>query len=169
MRTKCPACGEKAAAVRKDYRFQESGLKNVVLKNIEVVECSQCGDLPRIPRLNDLMRAIALALIVKPVELTGEDVRFLRKFLQLTADRFSRVLGVDPSTVSRWETGDQEIGQQSDRLIRLVAFHMGDGLKAKAEEVIAQFEKIERGRKKPARSTVEVDTETMTATYKSAA
>jgi YgiT-type zinc finger domain-containing protein len=49
----CPACMGGMKKVRKDYVFTESGLSNVILKNIDVLQCKKCGAAsPRIPRLN---------------------------------------------------------------------------------------------------------------------
>lgn len=145
---RCMVCGEKARTVKHDYKFTESGLKNVVLKNIEFTQCPGCDEeSPRIPRLNDLMRAIAVALILKPFELAGEDVRFLRKYLGISAADFSRIISVDKSTISRWENEEQSIGAQSDRLIRMIALAMGDGLKEKLESAIRQFPEIKKPEK----------------------
>jgi len=118
----CRECGRKARIVRKDYRFLESGLNNVFLKDIEVVVCAKCkGESPRIANHDDLMRTIAVALIDKPFELAGDEVRFLRKFLGESSTAFARMLGIDRSHLSRVENGAMEISKQTDRLVRTVA------------------------------------------------
>jgi len=66
--------------------------------------------------MNALMRILALAVIKKPYRLTGEEVRFLRKYLRLT--EFSRLIHVDKTTLSKSENNDDRLGDQSDRLIR---------------------------------------------------
>jgi YgiT-type zinc finger domain-containing protein len=142
---RCFACGGKAKIVRHDYRFTESGLKNVVLKDLEFTYCPKCREKsPRIPRLSDLMRAVAVGLILKPFELAGEDVRFLRKYLGMSAVEFSRIISVDKSTVSRWENEEQSLGPQSDRLIRVIVLAMGDGLREKLDAAIRQFPDIRK-------------------------
>ena len=131
--------------MKHDYRFTESGLDNVVLKDVEFAKCEECGEeAVRIPRLNDLMRALALGVIAKPYELTGEDVRFLRKYLELSAAEFANILSVDKSTLSRWENGDQALGPQSDRLIRTVVLGLGEGMKEKLEQTIRSFPEIKK-------------------------
>ena len=118
----CRECGSKATVVRKDYRFLESGLSNVLLKDIEVVACPKCKSVsPRIPQHDDLMRTIAVALIDKPSELAGGEVRFLRKYLGVGSEQFARMLGVDRSHLSRVENGALAIGRQTDRLVRVLA------------------------------------------------
>ena len=62
----CNECGGPVEREKKDYRFVESGLDNVVLRNIEVDICPKCGDSPRIHRINDVLLTIAAGLIAKP-------------------------------------------------------------------------------------------------------
>lgn len=148
MRT-CRTCGIEMQLLRKDYQFKESGLDNVILKDIEVLVCNQCvSDVPRIPRLNDLMRTIAVAMIAKPSELTGPEVRFLRKFMDETIERFARKLGIDRSHLSRVENESLGISRQTDRLVRaLVLIHKPELLEklarlGRTESVLQQLEEI---------------------------
>lgn len=118
----CRECGGNAKIVRKDYRFTESGLENVFLKDIEMVVCAECkSGSPRIPNHDDLMRTIAVALIDKPFELAGDEVRFLRKYLGEGSIAFAQMLGIDRSHLSRVENGAMAISKQTDRLVRTVA------------------------------------------------
>jgi putative zinc finger/helix-turn-helix YgiT family protein len=118
----CRDCGGNSRIVRKDYRFTESGLNNIFLEKIEVVSCTDCGsEMPRIPNHDDLMRTIAVALIDKPSELAGDEVRFLRKYLGRGSAAFAQMLGVDRSHLSRVENGTMEISRQTDRLVRALA------------------------------------------------
>src|SRR5947209_16449448 len=139
----CLECGGALRAVRKDYPFAESGLSNVILKNVEVLVCDRCNtETPRLPRLNDLMRTIALAVIAKPYALEGQDVRFLRKFLGLTNEAFAAILNIDKSHLSRVENGATPVSATADRLVRLIALGLGEGLGQKASDVIAKFAQI---------------------------
>ncbi|MFB3812861.1 MAG: type II TA system antitoxin MqsA family protein [Terriglobales bacterium] len=164
----CPVCGGPTQIVRHDYVFNESGLSNVVLEDIEFLRCKSCNtEVPRIPRLNDLIRAIALAVITKPYELTGEEIRFLRKYAERTAAEFAELLGVDASTLSRWENDQQKAGDQSDRLIRLIALGIGEGLKEKLETTIHGFRTV--GKKPARRVTLSVNPQTRRVQYKDSA
>lgn len=145
----CRACNGEMQLVRRDYPFRESGLENVLLKDIEVLVCGQCGSsAPRIPRLNDLMRTIVVATIAKPSELDGAEVRFLRKFMDETIEQFARKLGVHRSHLSRVENGSLAISKQTDRLVRtLVLVHKPELLEkmarlGKTEAVLKQLEEI---------------------------
>jgi YgiT-type zinc finger domain-containing protein len=141
----CSNCGATAKVRRGDYDFSECGLSRVVLQGIEIIRCDHCGNEdPIIPRMNDLMRSLALAVIGKPYGLWGEDVRFLRKYLGMTAEEFSRYLHVDKTTLSKWETGDDPVGDQSDRLIRLLCLSLGEGLQEKVRETVSAFPQIRK-------------------------
>jgi len=128
MTEKTAICRECRGAVHrevKDYRFDESGLDNVILRNIEVDVCPECGDSPRIYRIEDVFLTIAAGLIAKPFELAGKEVRFLRKTLEVGVEGFARKLGIDRSHLSRIENGALEISRQTDHLARaLVLLHM---------------------------------------------
>ena len=118
----CRECGGNVKIARKDYRFTESGLNNVFLKDIEVVVCANCkSESPRILNHDDLMRTIAVAFIDKPFELAGDEVRFLRKYLGEGSIAFAQMLGIDRSHLSRVENGAMTISKQTDRLVRTVA------------------------------------------------
>ena len=142
-RIQCSNCGAGATVVHGTYELKEVGLKNVVLQGIEIAKCPDCkNEDPIVPNMNGLMRALALAVIEKPYRLTGEEVRFLRKYLRLTGEEFSRFIHVDKSTLSKWENNEDPVGDQSDRLIRLVALGLGEGLREDSERVIRSFPQI---------------------------
>jgi YgiT-type zinc finger domain-containing protein len=153
--------------VRQDYHFKESGLDNVILKGIEVLVCKQCGSIvPRIPRLNDLMRTIVVAMIAKPSGLEGTEVRFLRKFMDETIEQFARKLGVNRSHLSRIENGSLAVSKQTDRLVRmLVLVHKPELLEkmsrlGKTETVLKQLEEIQ-----PQAQRVLIDVASATSEY----
>jgi len=106
---------------RGDYPFPESGLPNVVLKDIRLLKCPECGNVePLIHGAKGLMRTLALAVIHKPTPLCGVEIRFLRKHIGWKAIEMAGVLGVDKTTFSKWENDQVPIGPQSDRLLRLI-------------------------------------------------
>jgi YgiT-type zinc finger domain-containing protein len=66
-------CGGEVRTVRGDYQFKESGLDNVVLRDIELVRCDHCGVEESVIRgLDEVLRTIAFALVSKPYRLAGE-------------------------------------------------------------------------------------------------
>ena len=102
----CPRCGKKTeSSVIKRHHYKESGLDNVYLKNSAVLHNCACGqkfiEISQIERLHD---AIAYRLLNKKTIWQGQEFRFLRKWVSLTAEELGRLLGhVKRGTISRWE------------------------------------------------------------------
>lgn len=120
---KCERCKGPTSVKRGTYRYTESGLDNVYLKNVEIRVCEACGTVtPRIARINELHAVIGRAIALKGEPLSGAEARFLRKHLGLKGKEWAELLRVDVTTLSRWEGEEQKIGAQSDLLIRLLYF-----------------------------------------------
>lgn len=128
---KCANCGQGIVPEPRNYRYTESGLSNVILQGIEVADCPKCGNTGVIiPRMAKIHRAIAQALAESPARLTGEQLRFLRKHLGLSGDRFGSYLHTDRTKISKWERGEDRIGPATDRLVRLLAAALDSELRA---------------------------------------
>ena len=98
----------------------ESGLDNIYLEDICVYRC-KCGEFfPSIPGIIDLHTIIGQILIKKTTALNGKEILFLRKNIGLNARTFAEYVGIDKSTFSRWENGQQKLAKPNDRLIRLI-------------------------------------------------
>ena len=126
---KCDVCrkGEIKTKIQQTYRYKECGLDNVYLLNMEFRECDSCGTkVPRLKRMPELHSTIARAIAMQPCSLRGQDVRFLRKQLGYSAKEWATLLRTDASTLSRWENDQQEMGTQSDSLVRLLYFRIRD-------------------------------------------
>jgi transcriptional regulator with XRE-family HTH domain len=130
----CSNCGRMAHVRRSDYRFDEMGLP-VVLQRIEVVTCQYCGNVdPIIPNINDLMHALALAVICDPCKLNGDEFRFLRKYVGKSGEEFGKLLHLGKTHVCKIETGATPIGDQTDKLVRFLVLHLSPELRAKADQ-----------------------------------
>lgn len=118
---KCLVCNGSMMSKMENVKYDEVGLPGVTLVGVEVCRCQQCGEYEVvIPRLADLHRALASAIIEKPGRLSGMEFRFLRKFLGFSSSDFARIIGVSESSISRWENEKKPIGAQTDRLLRLM-------------------------------------------------
>lgn len=118
---KCIECGSTMTTTRENYRDKESGLPNVILRNIEVRRCRRCGEEEVvIPNMVELHRVIAAGVINKQARLTSPEIRFLRKHLGLTGVSMAELMGVTPETISRWENGKEVPGRTADRLLRML-------------------------------------------------
>ena len=134
----CPNCGADAEVERRNWPLDDWGVKGAVLMGTEIIKCGHCGEMPVIKGANRIMRTLAEAVVRKPYRLAGDEVRFLRKYMGITQDHFARLLHVDKTTVSKWETGDDPVGIHSDLLIRLLAIVRYHDLMLAPEET-AQF------------------------------
>ncbi|MGE0824204.1 MAG: helix-turn-helix domain-containing protein [Candidatus Binatia bacterium] len=120
---------ERKATAKAPYHYDVSGLSNVYLAGIVVYRCPRCKEeAPAIPRIEELHRAIARALIHKPGVLNGEEIRFLRKHAGFPAQKFAALLGIRPEHLSRVENGrTASLGTPTDRLARAIATTANDG------------------------------------------
>ena len=120
---KCIECGGAMKKIQGDYRYLESGLDDIVLGNITRYKCSKCGEEEvAIPSTDDLHKLIAFILILKPTPLMGKEVKYLRKMLGYTSEKFAEALGVTRVSISRWENSGLEMKPDRDKHIRLFFF-----------------------------------------------
>jgi len=149
LKHRCTNCDAEASQITGNYLFGESGLSNLVLKNISIIKCDECGNSdPIISKPKAVIREVARAIVDKPFGLTGEEIRFLRKYLEMSQDTFASYLHCDKAVLSRWENDHEPVGSKSDLLIRAIAVILGEGLREDSEKVIKGFPKIEDGPRK---------------------
>jgi DNA-binding transcriptional regulator YiaG len=118
----CFECHQAMVGRRENYRYTEAGLKSVTLTNVLVFHC-KCGAIvAEMPAIGQLHTLIADTLFRKKTILSGEEVRFLRKWVGYSATELAETTGYSPSIISRWENDRQKIGKEPDRLLRLVVF-----------------------------------------------
>lgn len=139
----CTNCGAAVTPERRNYRYTESGLSNVILQGVEVADCPRCGTSDvLIPRMAKIHRAIAQALASSPARLTGEQLRFLRKHLGLSGDQLGSYLHTDRTKISKWENEDDRIGPATDRLIRLLTASLDSELRPGVSAVAEHLPQI---------------------------
>lgn len=145
---KCSVCGSAELTITHEpYKYDESGLPNITLANIEIRRCGHCGEeLPAIPRIAELHKAIARTVVEREAKLSGAEVRFLRKYLGHSGADFAALIGVSRETVSRWENDKEPIGGTSDRLLRLLVVH---DKRVQGYDTAEQFSKIDETGKPP--------------------
>ncbi|MCY3018372.1 MAG: hypothetical protein NTW87_04980 [Planctomycetota bacterium] len=115
----CMECGTRMKVARENFRDKTLGLPNLTLAGVEVRRCPACGaEEVAIPRIEEMHRVVAGALIRKAGRLDGAEIRFLRKSLGWSGMDFARRFGVAPETISRWEHG-APMDRLAERLLRL--------------------------------------------------
>lgn len=116
---KCLDCGGMLQTERRPYRYRFAGGLSVTLENATILRCGGCAaESVAIHAPARLHRAVAAVVVKKSSRLAPSEVAFLRHHLDLTGEALARHLGVTKTSVSRWETGREPIGQVPDRLLR---------------------------------------------------
>jgi putative zinc finger/helix-turn-helix protein, YgiT family len=127
--TACLECGGPMKVSQRAHLYRFEGGLAVTVEKATVMTCSNCGaESVAIRAPLRLHRAVAAVVVRKPSRLAPAEVAFLRHHLDMTGEKLARHLGVSKTSVSRWETGREPIGQVPDRLLRtLVILHDWDG------------------------------------------
>ena len=79
---------------------------------------SEYGTLTSISNISGLHNAIGKNIVSKKTTLSGEEIRFLRKEIDLSQKNLGLLLGVEDQTVARWEKGTVAIPRSADILLR---------------------------------------------------
>jgi transcriptional regulator with XRE-family HTH domain len=133
--TQCAECGGGATVSRKNYRFDQMGIP-VELQKIEVIDCPNCGESPIIPNMNELMDALAMAVVCHPCTLRGAEVRFLRKYVNKSAREFAQYLHIEHTSLSKIENSQRKLSATLDKLVRLTIFGMQPKLRDELNELM---------------------------------
>jgi DNA-binding transcriptional regulator YiaG len=80
---------------------------------------------------NKLQLVVLEALLRKSTPLSGDEIRFMRKYLTLSTTEFGKIFGVSHVTVVKWESEQTRPSLSTDVYIRLYIF---DHLKAKDKD-----------------------------------
>ena len=109
------------ATPRSPYHFLDSGLPNVYLAGIKYYVCERCKRPVKveIPAVQDLMNALARAVVLKTSPLSGKEVQFLRKRVGIKQTDFAEIISASPEQLSRWENDHNELSGTMDKFIRL--------------------------------------------------
>lgn len=113
---------------RLDYRYEECGLDNVILVDLETCEDDDGALVVTIQHVNVLHRAIMKAIATKQSAISGRELKFIRTELGLTQAEFAARINKDAQTVARWEKGKHAVDPTADTVIRVLALeHIGEG------------------------------------------
>jgi DNA-binding transcriptional regulator YiaG len=104
-----------------EYRYTECGLDNVVIEGVSFVQDDKGETVVRIPNINGLHRAIAVAIVKRGMMMSGREMRFLRAEMGMTQAELAEMIHREPLTISRWERGETEIDANAETLVRLHA------------------------------------------------
>jgi DNA-binding transcriptional regulator YiaG len=106
--------------MKHDYRYDITGLDNVLLVGLELGEDEDGDPVVTIKNVNLLHRAIVHALAIKPCAMTGKELRFARTELGLTQAALSDLIHVDIQKIGRWERGEYPLDTTAEIVIRML-------------------------------------------------
>jgi DNA-binding transcriptional regulator YiaG len=112
------------------YHYTESGLQNIWLTSGFTVVKTKHGKGISIHDVDGLHRVIGKAIAHKP-RLTGAELRFLRKEMQMPQSALALLVGTTEQNVSLWERRGR-IPKPADRLVRMIYLeHIGNNPKVR--------------------------------------
>ena len=100
------------------YHYRECGLDDVYLANGFKRFKSARGTSIAIENIDQLHAAIGTHLCDQPRELSGNEVRFLRRELMLSQAALAHLVGVKEQTVHRWEADKNSMPRSTEALLR---------------------------------------------------
>ncbi|MCE5318931.1 MAG: hypothetical protein LLG04_16405 [Parachlamydia sp.] len=113
--------------IAKQFEYDGLGfpilLLNVPLVNIRGVE------VPDID-YNVLQKIVLLALCQKMTPFSGNEVRFIRQYLEMNYSEFAKTFGVTHASVIHWEAAKNKSAKISPPLEICIRLHILDSLKA---------------------------------------
>lgn len=98
--------------------YAECGLDNVYLISGYAIEETPYGKGLSIRNLDQLHKAIGIYLANQKKVLSGKELRYLRKQMDLTQSDLGTLLGLSSQQVARWEKDVSEITGPADLLVR---------------------------------------------------
>jgi DNA-binding transcriptional regulator YiaG len=107
------------------YHYAESGLQNIWLKDGFKIVKTPYGKGVAIQDVAGLHKAIGRSIALRP-KLTGAELRFLRKELNLSQRALGELIGTSEQNISLWERRGH-IPKVSDRMIKLIYLEHAQG------------------------------------------
>lgn len=129
------------------YHYTECGLPSVYLRN--GFDRFDTGPNERVA-INDqkgLHRTIGLHITTRKPNVTGAEVRFLRKEMDMSQKHLGRILGVGENSIRGWENHRTKISGPAERLLRILYIEYVEGSSAcdgKIRRLIEQLSEANR-------------------------
>lgn len=102
------------------FHYTGCGLRNIYLRNGYEIKDTPYGKTVAIHNLEGLHRAIGLNIVRNKPKLSGGEIRFLRKELDLSQKVLADFLGVSENSVRGWENNRGKITKAPERVLRLI-------------------------------------------------
>jgi putative zinc finger/helix-turn-helix YgiT family protein len=104
-----------------NFPYELKGVGKFTITKARVVKCGDCGsNLLLGDEVAKWHKEIEEALSKASDSLKPGAIVFLRKRMQLDQAAFANVMGVDQSTVSRWESGATKISPTAENFLKVL-------------------------------------------------
>lgn len=108
---------------REPLHYVACGLDNIWLLNGFVVSDTRYGPGVAVEDADGLHRALAHTLVSDKQPISGQELRFLRKHMNLSQQGLATLLGSSGQRIARWEKGQSGIDPAAERLVRLLVLN----------------------------------------------
>ena len=98
--------------------YTSCGLQNIWLRNGFTVLKTVYGEATSIHDQEGLHKAIGLYLVNNKPKLTGSELRFLRKELDLSQAHLALLLGVSEPSIRGWENNRSKVTAPAEKMLR---------------------------------------------------
>jgi len=122
--------------------YTDCGLDDVYLISGYEIEETPHGKGLSVKNLDQLHRAIGAYLANQKKVLSGKELRYLRKQMDLTQSDLGTLLGLSSQQVARWEKDESEISGPADLLVRAFFIQHAGG-KLNLQELASSLEEID--------------------------
>ncbi len=102
------------------YHYTSCGLRNIWLRNGYEVKVTSYGQGVAIHNVEGLHKAIGLNLVQNKPQLTGAEIRFLRKELDMPQSQLASILGVSENSIRGWGKHRRKITKPAERVLRMI-------------------------------------------------
>jgi len=102
-------------------RYEETllGIPLVLINAVIWSLCENCGEVAIAqPDLPGLTAAAAIARCLRPLRLSGPELKFLRKALDLTPGEFAALLATTVDAVKAWESDSGALTAEAEKQLR---------------------------------------------------
>ena len=100
--------------------YEGCGLENIWLLDGFSLIHRNGEELTQVEDVEGLHKAISLHLVRHRKALTGREIKFIRRSIDLTQGELAHQLGTGVETVARWEKDKFNIPGPEDRLLRII-------------------------------------------------
>ena len=123
----CTECGRAMEErILPEHTEDLGGIVVTLVDAVREYRCPECGEVEtEVPDLQGLVRAVALGRALYPYQLTGNDLRLMRRALDMNQKDFAREMGLTPETVNRWENAHAEPSKLAWKAIQDLARKRG--------------------------------------------